>query len=225
VAALAAASGAPASSRASCLSNLASELDSTRSAAELVTVVAPDAASTTGTLQLWQRRGACWGGAGGPWNVHVGFAGLSGDHHEGDGTTPEGLFTIGPVMYGVAPNPGVHFHYHQLVCGDWWDEDPASAGYNRFAHVPCGSQPAFGGASEALWRSTLAYAHFALIDYNVDPVIPGRGSAIFIHRDLGHATNGCVSLPLARLVRLLRWLRPGLDPVVVIGTAAGIRGF
>jgi L,D-peptidoglycan transpeptidase YkuD (ErfK/YbiS/YcfS/YnhG family) len=225
VAALAAASGAPAASRASCPSNLASELVSTRSAAELVTVVAADAASTTGTMLLWQRRGACWSSVGGPWSVHLGFAGLSDDRREGDGTTPEGAFTIGPVMYGVAPDPGVHFRYHQLVCGDWWDEDPASAAYNRFEHVPCGSRPSFGGSSEALWRSTLAYAHFALIDFNVDPAVPGRGSAIFIHRDLGQATNGCVSLPLGRLVTLLRWLRPELDPLVVIGTAAGIRGF
>lgn len=225
MAALAAASGAPASSPAACGSSLASQLASTRSAAELVTVLAADTASTTGTLRLWQRRGACWSGAGGPWSVHLGFAGLSADRHEGDGTTPVGAFTIGPVIYGVAPDPGVHFRYHQLVCGDWWDEDPASPAYNRFQHVPCGSQPAFGGSSEALWRASRAYAHFALIDYNVEPAVPGLGSAIFIHNDLGHATNGCVSLPLAQLVRLLRWLRPGLDPLVVIGTAAGIRRY
>ena len=224
MAALGAAPGAPASSRAaSCRSSLASQLASTRSASELVTVVAADAASTTGTMRLWQRRAACWSSAGGPWSVHLGFAGLSDDRHEGDGTTPEGAFTVGRVMYGVAPNPGLQFRYHQLVCGDWWDEDPASAGYNRFQHVPCGSQPAFGGSSEALWRARLAYAYFALIDYNVDPAVPGLGSAIFIHNDLGHPTSGCVSLPLARLVRLLRWLRPGLDPLVVIGTAARIR--
>ncbi len=176
-------------------------------------------------MRLWQRRGGCWSASGGPWRAYLGFAGLSADHHEGDGTTPEGAFTIGAVMYGVAPDPGVRYRYHRLVCGDWWDEDPSSADYNRFEHVPCGAQPPFGGSSEALWRSTVAYAHFALIDYNVDPAIPGRGSAIFIHADLGHATNGCVSLPLAQLVTLLRWLRPGLDPLVVIGTTATIRGF
>jgi L,D-peptidoglycan transpeptidase YkuD (ErfK/YbiS/YcfS/YnhG family) len=38
---------------------------------------------------------------------------------------------------------------------------------------------------------------------------PGRGSAMFLHVDTGHATNGCVSLPRAELVRLVRWLRPG----------------
>jgi L,D-peptidoglycan transpeptidase YkuD (ErfK/YbiS/YcfS/YnhG family) len=229
VAALAAASAAaapaPASTRAACPSSLAAQLASTRSASQLVTVAAAATASTTGTMRLWRRRGTCWSAVGGPWRVRLGFAGLSARHHEGDGTTPEGAFAIGPVMYGVAPDPGVHFRYHQLVCGDWWDEDPASASYNLFQHVACGSQPPFGGASEALWRSSRAYAHFALIDYNVAPVVPGRGSAIFIHGDLGNATNGCVALPLPQLVALLRWLRPALDPLVVIGTAARIRGF
>jgi L,D-peptidoglycan transpeptidase YkuD (ErfK/YbiS/YcfS/YnhG family) len=32
---------------------------------------------------------------------------------------------------------------------------------------------------------------------------------MFLHVDDGHSTNGCVSLPRAQLVRILRWLRPG----------------
>ena len=55
--------------------------------------------------------------------------------------------------------------------------------------------------------------------------MPGRGSAIFVHDDIGAPTNGCVSLPQPQLVRLLRWLRPAARPQIVIGTAAEIRGF
>jgi L,D-peptidoglycan transpeptidase YkuD (ErfK/YbiS/YcfS/YnhG family) len=36
-------------------------------------------------------------------------------------------------MYGVAPNPGVRYRYHRIVCGDWWVEDARSPHYNRFA--------------------------------------------------------------------------------------------
>jgi L,D-peptidoglycan transpeptidase YkuD (ErfK/YbiS/YcfS/YnhG family) len=39
--------------------------------------------------------------------------------------------------------------------------------------------------------------------------VPGRGSAIFLHDDRGHPTNGCISLPRAELVPLLEELRPG----------------
>ena len=86
-------------------------------------------------------------------------------------------------------------------------------------------RPPFGGGSEALWRATTAYRHFAVVEYNAHPAVPGRGSAIFVHDDIGAPTNGCVSLPQSQLVRLLRWLRPAAHPAIVIGTAAEIRGF
>jgi len=187
--------------------------------------VAPGSSSTTGSLSLWQRSGACWRAAGGPYGVYLGFAGISAHHHEGDGTTPAGAFAIGPVFYGVGPDPGFRYPYHRLVCGDWWDEDPASPSYNTFVHVPCGASPPFGGSSEALWRSTQAYVHFAFVEYNAHPALPGLGSAIFIHADLGHPTNGCISLPAAQLTQVLGWPRPGAHPRVVIGTAARIQAY
>jgi L,D-peptidoglycan transpeptidase YkuD (ErfK/YbiS/YcfS/YnhG family) len=208
--------------RAACAANVASGLASTGSAMQLVTVVAATPRSTSGTMELWQHVAGCWHAAGGPWTVYLGFSGVSEHHREGDGTTPEGAFGIGPVMYGVTPSPGVHYAYHRLVCGDWWDEDPSSPGYNTFQHVACGATPPFAGSSEALWRSTRAYSHLAFVEYNTDPAVPGRGSAIFIHVELGHPTNGCISLLPSEILRLLRWLTPAAHPLVVIGTAAGI---
>ncbi|HEY7207357.1 MAG TPA: L,D-transpeptidase family protein [Gaiellaceae bacterium] len=192
----------------------------TSTAGQLVTVAAPQARSTHATLRLWQRDGDCWLPVAKPWPARIGANGLSAHHREGDGTTPTGAFGFGPVVYGVGPNPGVHYGYHRLVCGDWWDEDPSSPGYNTFRHVGCSARPGFGAGSEALWRSPRAYRHFALIDYNVDPALPGKGSAIFLHADIGMATNGCVSLALPALVRVLRWLRPAQTPLILIGTRA-----
>ena len=48
-----------------------------------------------------------------------------------------------------------------------------------------------------------------MIQYNAAPVVPGRGSAIFLHVDTGRATNGCVSLPRTGFGALLVKLRPG----------------
>jgi L,D-peptidoglycan transpeptidase YkuD (ErfK/YbiS/YcfS/YnhG family) len=56
-----------------------------------------------------------------------------------------------------------------------------------------------------------------VIDYNTRPVVAGRGSAIFLHVNGRGATAGCVSLPEARLVRLLRWLRPESAPLIRLG--------
>ena len=201
----------------------AAPVSSTGASTELVTVTAANRATTFATVRLWEQRDGCWRAAGGPWRARVGRNGLSPRHREGDGTTPVGAFPFGRVVYGVAADPGVRYAYHRLVCGDWWDEDPASATYNTFRHVRCGARPPFGGGSERLWTYATAYRHFAVIDYNAHPVVAGRGSAIFLHADTGHATNGCVSLPLAQLQRALRWLRPSTRPLIAIGTSADLR--
>jgi L,D-peptidoglycan transpeptidase YkuD (ErfK/YbiS/YcfS/YnhG family) len=182
--------------------------------AQLVTVQAPPG-TTTASLRLWERRGACWEPVAGPWTAHLGRSGLSAAKREGDGATPTGTYRLGATVYGIAPNPGVRLRYHRLVCGDWWDEDPRSPAYNEFRHVACGARPSFGGGSEALWRISPQYRYFAVVDYNDAPVVPGRGSAIFLHVAVG-ATAGCVSLPEAQLVRLLRWLRPSARPGIHI---------
>ena len=166
-------------------------------------------AATTATTHAVVTLTSCGRRVGSPWVARVGYRGLSAHHREGDGTTPLGTFRIGATAYGIAPNPGgLHLRYHRLVCGDWWDEDSRSPAYNEFRHVACGRAPPFGGGSEALWRATVAYRYFAVIEYNAGR-LPGRGSGIFLHVDTGHATNGCVSLPGPELVRVLRWLRPG----------------
>ena len=207
-----------------CPPTLANQLASTGGASQLVTVDAASNASTTAAVMLWQRTGRCWTVVAGPWTAHIGIRGLSSHHREGDGTTPTGSFGVLPVAYGVGPNPGVQFPYHQLVCGDWWDEDPASPQYNTFQHVACGTTPSFGGASEELWKATTAYRSLIVLDYNTHPVIAGAGSGIFVHNDLGHGTNGCVSLQPSQLDLLLRWLQPN-QARLVIGAEADIRRF
>jgi L,D-peptidoglycan transpeptidase YkuD (ErfK/YbiS/YcfS/YnhG family) len=187
---------------------------------QLVTVSASGYGTTVASLELWQRSGGCWRRVGGPWQARLGRSGLSAHKREGDGATPAGTYRLGDTVYGIAPNPGVAGGYHRVVCGDWWDEDVRSPAYNTFQHVQCGVPPPFGGGSEALWRISPQYRYFAAIEYNAHPVVRGRGSAIFLHVSTEHATNGCVSLPEARLVRLLRWLRPSANPLIVLRTVA-----
>jgi L,D-peptidoglycan transpeptidase YkuD (ErfK/YbiS/YcfS/YnhG family) len=170
-----------------------------------IQVVAGSPRSTVATLTVAE----CGRRVLGPWRARVGYHGVSAHHHEGDGTTPAGTYAVGPTVFGLDPDPGVRLAYHRLRCGDWWDEDEGSPTYNSFRHVACGTAPPFGGGSEALWRATVAYREFAVVQYNVAPAQPGRGSGIFLHDDTGHATNGCVSLPRAELIALLRHLRPG----------------
>ena len=187
---------------------------------ELVTVTAPATTSQRAKLKLFEREYGCFRLVLGPYGACVGRNGLSAYKHEGDGTTPIGRFGFGAMMYGTLADPGVSYRYHQLVCGDWWDEQSGTAGYNHFVHVACGTKPPFGGGSEALWSEAPAYDYFAVISYNTLPVVTNRGSAIFLYVSLNAPTDGCVSIPESDLVRVLRALRPSLDPLIDIATRA-----
>ena len=194
----------------------ADAVSGTSRAGQLITVTALTLRSRSATLEFFVRQGGCFRLAAGPYPALVGRNGLSAHHREGDGTTPLGLFGIQSTMYGVNANPGVDYHYHRLVCGDWWDEQSTSPLYNHFVQVPCGTQPDFGGLSEALWQTVPQYDYFAVIAYNRHPVVPGQGSAIFLHVSDGQPTTGCVSLPVADLLRILRALRPTQNPLIFI---------
>jgi L,D-peptidoglycan transpeptidase YkuD (ErfK/YbiS/YcfS/YnhG family) len=186
---------------------------------QLITVESPSRSSTRATLRLWRREGKCWEPAAGPWAARVGRNGVSGHRREGDGTTPTGTYRIGRTMYGIAADPGVRYRYRRIVCGDYWVEDPSSPSYNRFRHVPCGQTPPFRVSGERLWQATTAYRHLAVVEFNMNPVVPGRGSGIFLHATTGGPTNGCISLPLGQLRQVLRWLDPASSPRIQIRLA------
>ena len=207
-----------AAATAACPTNLASRIETPATARQLVTVEAKVARTTYASLRTWRRAGRCWVPAAGPYIARLGRNGLSSNRREGDGTTPTGTYRIGRTMYGNEANPGVRFQYRRLRCGDWWDEDPSSPTYNTFQHVPCGTKPPFAGGSEGMWQQPRPYPYLAVIEYNTRPVVPGRGSGIFLHAQTGGPTIGCISLRKDQLRAVLRWLRPADAPVIAIGT-------
>jgi len=222
VAAAAAAADSRGDRAAACPATLANQLTSVGASAQLITVVAERSSSTRGTVRRWRRSAGCWYEAGPATTAWLGGRGVSENRHEGDRTTPAGIFGFGRTMYGLAPNPGVGYPYRRVRCGDWWVEDAKSPYYNQFRRTPCGSRTPFKTVGGDLSKSPTAYRHFAVIGFNTNPVVPGLGSGIFLHVSTGRPTLGCVSLPLPRLVAVLRWLRPQSRPRIVIGTAAAI---
>lgn len=208
---------------AACPTNLASQAGAPASAQQLVTVEAKTMRTTYATLRTWKRVRGCWVAVHGPYTARLGKNGLSANRREGDGTTPTGTYRIGRTMYGNEPNPGVKFRYRKLRCGDWWDEDARSPTYNSFQHVRCGMKPPFGAGSEGMWQQPKPYPFLAVVEYNMRPTVPGKGSGIFLHAQTGGPTIGCVSLRKAQLRTVLRWLRPGAAPVIAIGTSRQLR--
>jgi L,D-peptidoglycan transpeptidase YkuD (ErfK/YbiS/YcfS/YnhG family) len=210
---------------ASCPPNLANELaaPTPTGSRQLITVEAASSRATYATARLWTRTDVCWGPAGGPYTARVGRKGVRKNKHEGDGSTPAGTFAIGRKMYGNSPNPGVSYPYVRLRCGDWWVEDSKSPTYNTFQRIGCQRTPPFKVTTPDLSTSPRAYAHFAVVEYNMHPVVRGRGSGIFLHVQIGQATSGCISLQRSALIHVLRWLDPEALPQIAIGAAGSLR--
>jgi L,D-peptidoglycan transpeptidase YkuD (ErfK/YbiS/YcfS/YnhG family) len=207
-----------------CPQSLAGSMDVRATARQLITVEATSMRTTYAELRTWRKVKGCWVSAAGPYTARLGKNGLSSNRREGDGTTPTGVYRIGPTMYGNEPNPGVRFRYRRVRCGDWWDEDPRSPTYNSFQHVACGTTPPFAGNSEGMWQQPRPYPFLAVVEYNMRPAVPGKGSGIFLHAQTGGPTIGCISIRKAELRTVLRWLRPGDRPVIGIGTRRLLTG-
>ena len=183
-----------AAATAACPQNLANGLETPATARQLLTVEAKVARTTYATLHSWRREGGCWVAAAGPYTARLGRNGLSSNRREGDGTTPTGTYRIGRTMYGNEPNPGVALSVPASALRRLVGRGPVVPTYNTFQHVRCGTTPPFGGASEGMWQQPRPYPFLAVIEYNTRPVVPGRGSGIFLHAQTGGPTIGCVSL-------------------------------
>ena len=201
----------PAPARPTVIAPVRLPLGYTGSAGQVITVVAASAAATSAQLTAWQRSGNTWRIVAGPVFAWVGYAG-TGATREGMSRTPAGVFSL-TQAFGNTPSNGTRLPYFQAGPNDWWDENPASASYNR--HVVRSSSP--GGASENLYTSGPAYAHAVNIDYNTSPVVRGAGSAFFLHVSEGHPTQGCVSIASGSLDTIMRWLDPAQHPVIDMG--------
>ena len=62
-----------------------------------------------------------------------------------------------------------------------------------------------------MWLDDEVYDLLVVIGYNLDPVVPGAGSAIFLHvaRPDFSPTAGCVAVAEDVLLGLMPHLRPG----------------
>ncbi len=83
--------------------------------------------------------------------------------------------------------------------GDGWCDEPGDPAYNRLVTRP------YPARHETLWREDALYDLVLAIGHNDDPVVPGKGSAVFLH--LAHPdyrpTDGCIAFVRVDFVRLL----------------------
>jgi L,D-peptidoglycan transpeptidase YkuD (ErfK/YbiS/YcfS/YnhG family) len=140
----------------------------------------------------------------------IGRGGGRADKREGDGATPIGPLPLRQVLYrpdrGTAPVCAVPVD--ALSPHDGWCDDPAHAAYNQRVRLP------IDASAEALWRDDPVYDIIGVLGWNDAPVLPGHGSAIFLHlaRPDFAPTDGCVALAPNDLRQVLA---AGLTEIVV----------
>ena len=126
---------------------------------------------------------------------------------EGDGATPLGDWPMRQVFWRPdrLEKPVTQLPVIALRPDMGWCDDPAHPDYNRHVVLP------FPASHEKLWREDHVYDLIVELGYNDDPVITGKGSAIFLHiaRDDFAPTEGCIACARADLLDLLRTARPG----------------
>ena len=131
----------------------------------------------------------------------LGTGGISKKQNEGDGITPAGIFPLRQAFFRSdrTNRPETILPISALTRSDGWSDDPEDPRYNRQISIPTKNN------HETLWRADGVYDLIAVIGYNDRPVIPGAGSAIFLHvAKLGYApTEGCVAFALSDLSRIL----------------------
>src|SRR5262249_27558370 len=93
---------------------------------------------------------------------------------------------------------------------DGWCDDPADPVYNRPVRLP------YPASHERLWREDGVYDLIVILGHNDEPVVPGAGSAVFLHvARPGYApTAGCVALSLEDLTQVVAEAAPG-DCIVI----------
>lgn len=140
-------------------------------------------------------------GAGLTVRAAQGRSGITTMKREGDGATPAGLLKLVRVLYRadrLAP-PRCTVPVEPIAPHDGWCDEQTDSAYNKPVRLP------YPASHEELWRSDAVYDIIGVLDWNLNPVTPGRGSAIFFHIATPDyaPTAGCVALNLADMQKVL----------------------
>jgi L,D-peptidoglycan transpeptidase YkuD (ErfK/YbiS/YcfS/YnhG family) len=142
----------------------------------------------------------------------LGRSGVSAGKAEGDGTTPLGRFAIRRLFYRPDRIRGLacRLPMQPLSPSDGWCDDPKDAAYNRLVTRP------YAASHEEMWRADALYDLVLTIGHNDDPIVPGKGSAVFLHlAQPDYApTEGCVAFARADFIALLEVLDPASRIVI-----------
>ena len=135
----------------------------------------------------------------------IGKKGFTKKKIEGDNKTPVGTFTIENLYYrkNKFKNLDTKLNCIEIKKNMGWCDDPKDKkNYNKLVklkkNIKC----------ERLYRNDNQYDLLIPINYNRKKIIPGKGSAIFIHLTKNYrSTLGCVALKKSDFLILIKLIK------------------
>jgi len=169
--------------------------------------------SSYGFISAWENAGSCWK------KVYMARAVLGRNglaplnaKQEGDGKTPSGVYSLANA-FGYAATIVTKLNYRKITDQDFWVDDVHSVQYNQWIHGKPQAK-----SFEHMYRNDKLYRLGVVIEYNTQPIVSGKGSAIFLHiwRTYYKPTSGCVALSERNIRKILTWLDKSKTPVIVL---------
>jgi L,D-peptidoglycan transpeptidase YkuD (ErfK/YbiS/YcfS/YnhG family) len=123
---------------------------------------------------------------------------------EGDGKTPNGLYALGQ-LYSYEATVDTKIPFQQVDSLDKWIDDSTSNDYNKYVRGATTAK-----SFEHLKLNSIDYKYCIVIEYNTNPVVKGKGSAIFFHvaDEKYSPTAGCVAIAESDMLVFLKWFKP-----------------
>tara|TARA_B100001057_G_C22731359_1_gene903930 strand:- start:338 stop:838 length:501 start_codon:yes stop_codon:yes gene_type:complete len=135
----------------------------------------------------------------------IGKRGIGYKRKEGDLITPKGKYKIKYILYRKDRVKKIQSKIKSIIIKKnmGWCDDPASKQYNKLIKLPSKFK------CEKLYKRQNIYDIILVLNYNMNPVVKGKGSAIFIHvaKKNYKKTEGCIALKKTDLVKIIKGLK------------------
>ena len=143
----------------------------------------------------------------------VGKKGIGHKKSEGDRITPKGQYKIKFILYRKDRIKKISTKLKKVHINKnlGWCDDPKSKQYNKLVKLP------FNFSHERLYKKENSYDVILVLDYNMDPIIKNKGSAIFIHvaRKNFEKTEGCVAISKRSIIKIVKDIKKNTHVKIV----------
>ena len=132
----------------------------------------------------------------------IGKRGIGYKRKEGDLITPIGRYKIKYILFRRDRIKRIQtkIKKFEIKKNMGWCDDPKSKKYNKLIKLP------FSYRYEKLYRKENIYDIILVLNFNMNPIIKNRGSAIFIHvaKKNYSKTQGCIAINKVNLIKIVK---------------------